>query len=118
MCNFQFLSMLQQKAQFGEEFQSDYGFFIWFYNCNSAKLIDIYRTRHNISASTGLSDPAVATGISDLIYESSKPKIPDFIYETTKAKSWEPDALDDDLVNFWAASLGDDGAPAVNRVRT
>ncbi|WJX48176.1 hypothetical protein P8452_34778 [Trifolium repens] len=76
----------------------------------SAKLIDIYRTRHNISASTGLSDPAVATGISDLIYESSK----------TPAAA-EPDGLDDDLVNAWAANLGDDGlwgnnAPAMNRV--
>ncbi|GAV67567.1 SH3_1 domain-containing protein [Cephalotus follicularis] len=74
----------------------------------SAKLIDIYRTRHNISASTGLSDPAVATGISDLIYES-------------KPAPAEPDALDDDLVNAWAANLGDDGlwgnnAPAMNRV--
>ncbi|CAB4316820.1 unnamed protein product [Prunus armeniaca] len=50
----------------------------------SAKLIDIYRTRHNISASTGLSDPAVATGISDLIYES-------------KPAAEESDMLDDDL---------------------
>lgn len=75
----------------------------------SAKLLDIYRTRHNISASTGLSDPAVATGISDLIYESTKPA------------PAEPDALDDDLVNAWAANLGDDGllgnnAPAMHRV--
>ncbi|XP_024020581.1 uncharacterized protein LOC112091371 [Morus notabilis] len=75
----------------------------------SGKLIGIYRTKHNISASTGLSDPAVATGISDLIYESSKPA------------HAEPDALDDDLVNAWAANLGDDGlfgnnAPAMNRV--
>ncbi|KAG5030076.1 uncharacterized protein LOC114413489 [Glycine soja] len=74
----------------------------------SAKLIDIYRTRHNISASTGLSDPAVATGISDLVYESQPPAA-------------EPDTLDDDLVNAWAANLGDDGlwgnnAPAMNRV--
>ncbi|XP_059636713.1 uncharacterized protein LOC132278832 [Cornus florida] len=74
----------------------------------SAKLIDIYRTRHNISASSGLSDPAVATGISDLIYE-------------TKATPAEPDSLDDDLVNAWATNLGDDGlwgnnAPAFNRV--
>ncbi|OMO57848.1 hypothetical protein CCACVL1_25678 [Corchorus capsularis] len=68
----------------------------------SAKLIDIYRTRHNITASTGLNDPAVATGISDLIYESTKPAAP------------ESDSLDDDLVNAWAASLGD--VPAVNRV--
>ncbi|KAF9624053.1 hypothetical protein IFM89_007751 [Coptis chinensis] len=75
----------------------------------SAKLIDIYRTRHNISASTGLNDPAVATGISDLIYESN----------VTPEK--DPDELDADLVNAWAANLGDDGlwgnnAPAMNRV--
>ncbi|RAL48180.1 hypothetical protein DM860_005604 [Cuscuta australis] len=75
----------------------------------SAKLIDVYQTRHNISASTGLADPAVATGISDLIYE------------TSNAKPVKPDTLDDDLVNAWATSLGDDGllesnAPAMNRV--
>lgn len=74
----------------------------------SVKLIDIYRARHNINASAGLSDPAVATGISDLVYELNA--TPD-----------EPDALDDDLVNAWAANLGDDGlwgnnAPAMNRV--
>ncbi|XP_048435502.1 uncharacterized protein LOC103965049 isoform X2 [Pyrus x bretschneideri] len=74
----------------------------------SAKLIDIYRTRHNISASAGLSDPAVATGISDLMYDS-------------KPTAEEPDVLDDDLVNAWAANLGDDGllgnnAPAMSRV--
>ncbi|KAI4353006.1 hypothetical protein L6164_007205 [Bauhinia variegata] len=73
-----------------------------------AKLVDVYRTRHNISVSTGLSDPAVATGISDLVYES-------------KPAPAEPDTLDDDLVNAWAANLGDDGlwgnnAPAMNRV--
>ncbi|GMP35431.1 hypothetical protein CsSME_00007861 [Camellia sinensis var. sinensis] len=77
----------------------------------SAKLIDIYRSRHNISASSGLSDPAVATGISDLIYET----------KATKETHTDPDTLDDDLVNAWAANLGDDGlwgknAPAVNRV--
>ncbi|XP_074285302.1 uncharacterized protein LOC141610898 [Silene latifolia] len=74
----------------------------------SAKLIEIYRNRHNISASLGLSDPAVATGISDLIYES-------------KETPTETDGLDDDLVNAWATNLGDDGllgkdAPAMNRV--
>ncbi|KAL9227135.1 hypothetical protein vseg_002867 [Gypsophila vaccaria] len=74
----------------------------------SAKLIEIYRNRHNISASYGLNDPAVATGISDLIYESKE----------TPAES---DGLDDDLVNAWASNLGDDGllgknAPAMNRV--
>ncbi|XWS71083.1 hypothetical protein CRYUN_Cryun03dG0107200 [Craigia yunnanensis] len=67
----------------------------------SAKLINIYRTRHNISASTGLSDPAVATGISDLVYES-------------KPAAAESDTLDDDLVNAWAVNLGD--VPALNRV--
>lgn len=80
----------------------------------SAKLIEIYRNKHNISVSTGisgfssLSDPAVATGISDLMYE-------------TKATPAESDGLDDDLVNAWAANLGDDGllgknAPAMHRV--
>ncbi|KAH0972245.1 hypothetical protein GBA52_024401 [Prunus armeniaca] len=75
----------------------------------SAKLIDMYHTRHNISASTGLSDPAVAIGISDhLIYES-------------KPAAEASDMLDDDLVNAWAANLGDDGllgnnAPAMRRV--
>ncbi|KAK6944634.1 SH3 domain [Dillenia turbinata] len=68
----------------------------------SAKLVDIYRTRHNISVhnistSTGLTDPAVATGISDLIYESKT------------AAPADSDGLDDDLVNAWAANLGDDG---------
>ncbi|KAJ6732051.1 SH3 DOMAIN-CONTAINING PROTEIN [Salix purpurea] len=59
----------------------------------SATLIDIYRTKHNISASA---DPAVATGISDLMYESKPAPV-------------ESDALDDDLVNAWAANLGDGG---------
>lgn len=75
----------------------------------SAKLIDIYRNRHNITASTGMRDPAVATGISELIYEATKPA------------PAEPDNLDDDLVNAWATGLADDGlwgnnAPAMNRV--
>lgn len=74
----------------------------------SAKLIDIYRNRHNISASSGLKDPAVATGISDLVYES-------------KPASVEPNQLSSDLANAWAAQLEDDGiwgsnAPAMNRV--
>ena len=56
-----------------------------------------------------MNDPAVATGISDLIYDS-------------KPAPADSDALDDDLVNAWAANLGDDGlfgknAPAVNRVK-
>ncbi|GMJ13209.1 TPLATE-associated SH3 domain containing protein [Hibiscus trionum] len=67
----------------------------------SSKLIDIYRTRHNISPSAGLNDPAVATGISDLVYES-------------KPAATESDTLDDDLVNAWAVNLGD--VPAVTRV--
>lgn len=57
-----------------------------------------------------MNDPAVATWISELIYE------------TTNETPAEPDSLDDDLVNAWAANLGDDGlwgnnAPAMNRVR-
>lgn len=48
------------------------------------------------------------------MYESSKKGISDLIYENTKTKSAEPEELDDDLVNFWATSLGD--APAMNRV--
>ncbi|KAM0953447.1 putative SH3 domain-containing protein [Dioscorea sansibarensis] len=73
----------------------------------SAKLIDIYRNRHNISASAGLNDPAVATGISDLVYESN-------------ATRKEPDYIDPELAMAWAAGL-DDGllgsnAPAMDRV--
>jgi hypothetical protein len=86
----------------------------------SAKLIDIYRTRHNISESSrawssGVCDPVVfATGISDLIYESTAK-------ETPPSSSHKSDSLDDDLVNAWAANLGDDGlfsnnAPAMQRV--
>jgi hypothetical protein len=80
----------------------------------SAKLIDIYRSRHNIAASTGLNDAAVATGISDLIYETSTTS-------EVRTKHNHSDTLDDDLVNAWATSLGDDGlwgnnAPAMNRV--
>ena len=62
----------------------------------SAKLIDIYRNRHNISASSGLNDPAVATGIADLIYESEEAQT-------------QPDSIDPDLAMAWAARL-DDGA--------
>ncbi|KAH0906221.1 hypothetical protein HID58_038048 [Brassica napus] len=78
----------------------------------SAKLIDTYRTKHNITASSGSTDPTVlATGISDLIYESTQPA-------PTASNS---SGLDDDLVNAWAANLGDDGllgnnAPAMSRV--
>ncbi|CAN7139556.1 unnamed protein product [Brassica rapa subsp. narinosa] len=78
----------------------------------SAKLIDTYRTKHNITASSGSTDPTVlATGISDLIYESTQP---------APAAS-NSSGLDDDLVNAWAANLGDDGllgnnAPAMSRV--
>ncbi|KAK1271939.1 hypothetical protein QJS04_geneDACA007602 [Acorus gramineus] len=72
------------------------------------KLIDIYRTRHNISASTGLNDPAVATGISDLVYE---------LKTTTQEES---DGIDPDLANAWAAGLEDglwgNNAPAMERV--
>ncbi|KAI3513565.1 hypothetical protein L1887_20901 [Cichorium endivia] len=76
----------------------------------SAKLIEIYRNRHNITASSGMRDAAVATGISELIYEATKP-----------APVETDNNLDDDLVNAWATGLADDGlwgnnAPAMNRV--
>ncbi|KAL6649638.1 hypothetical protein ACP70R_013862 [Stipagrostis hirtigluma subsp. patula] len=78
----------------------------------SAKLIEIYRNRHNISASGGLSDPAVATGISDLMYESKEVH-----KETTTVQS----GIDPDLAMAWAAGLGDDdwanNAPAVDKVK-
>jgi len=79
---------------------------------DSAKLIEIYRNRHNISASVGLSDPAVATGISDLMYESK-----DVHKETTTIQS----GIDPDLAMAWAAGLEDDvwanNAPAVDKVK-
>ncbi|ONK73586.1 uncharacterized protein A4U43_C04F33180 [Asparagus officinalis] len=53
------------------------------------KLLDIYRNRHNISVASGLNDPVVATGISDLIYESK---------ETHK----DPGSIDPDLAMAWA----------------
>ncbi|KAF8718801.1 hypothetical protein HU200_025107 [Digitaria exilis] len=78
----------------------------------SSKLIEIYRNRHNISASVGLSDPAVATGISDLMYESK-----DVHKETATMQS----GIDPDLAMAWAAGLEDDdwanNAPAVDKVK-
>lgn len=83
------------------------------FNCmDSAKLIEIYRNRHNISASGGLSDPAVATGISDLMYESK---------EVHKETNTVQSGIDPDLAMAWAAGLEDDvwanNAPAVDKVR-
>ncbi|XP_074591395.1 uncharacterized protein LOC141847287 isoform X1 [Curcuma longa] len=73
----------------------------------SVKLIDIYRNRHNIGASTGLNDPAVVTGISDLVYES-------------KAAPREPETIDPELAMAWAAGLEDDllgtNTPALKKV--
>ncbi|GJN30988.1 hypothetical protein PR202_gb19339 [Eleusine coracana subsp. coracana] len=78
----------------------------------SAKLIEIYRNRHNISASGGLSDPAVATGISDLMYESK---------EAQKETGTMQSGIDPDLAMAWAAGLEDDvwanNAPAVDKVK-
>ncbi|KAK3151138.1 hypothetical protein QOZ80_3AG0242220 [Eleusine coracana subsp. coracana] len=78
----------------------------------SAKLIEIYRNRHNISASGGLSDPAVATGISDLMYESK---------EAQKETGTMQSRIDPDLAMAWAAGLEDDvwanNAPAVDKVK-
>nr|XP_010928926.1 uncharacterized protein LOC105050551 isoform X2 [Elaeis guineensis] len=73
----------------------------------SAKLIEIYCNRHNISASTGLNDPAVAMGISDLVYESK---------ETPK----EADTIDPDLAMAWVTGLEDSAwgsnVPAMEKV--
>jgi hypothetical protein len=66
---------------------------------DSAKLIEIYRNRHNISASGGLSDPAVATGISDLMYDSK---------EAHKETATMQSGIDPDLAMAWAAGLEDD----------
>lgn len=59
-----------------------------------------------------MSDPVhVATGISELIYEATKP-----------SPSLEAETFDDDLVNAWATGLADDdglwgnNALAMNRV--
>ncbi|KAI3772171.1 hypothetical protein L6452_03352 [Arctium lappa] len=76
----------------------------------SAKLIDIFRNQHNVSPLSGTNDPAFAAGLSELIYEATKP-----------APVMEPENFDDDLVNAWATGLADDGlwgnnAPAMNRV--
>lgn len=81
----------------------------------SAKLVDIYRNRHNISSSSGLNDPAVSTGISDLIYESKETTQESESETKTNGKSIDPD-----LAMAWAAGLDDADweatAPAVNRV--
>ncbi|XP_078154939.1 SH3 domain-containing protein [Carex rostrata] len=66
----------------------------------SAKLIDIYRNRHNISSSGGLSDPAVAMGISDLVYESKE--------EARKESPKTGNLIDPDLAMAWAAGLDDE----------
>ncbi|WOL02023.1 hypothetical protein Cni_G10742 [Canna indica] len=76
----------------------------------SAKLIDIYRNRHNISASSGMNDPAVATGISDLVYETKE----------DHKESEESNAIDPELAMAWAAGLEDgllgNNAPAMEKV--
>ncbi|KAL4571181.1 hypothetical protein LXL04_017933 [Taraxacum kok-saghyz] len=78
----------------------------------SAKLIDNYREQHDVSAFSYMYDPLhTATGISELIYEATKP-----------TPSMESETFDDDLVNAWATGLADDGgmwgnnALAMNRV--
>ncbi|KAI3782318.1 hypothetical protein L2E82_12360 [Cichorium intybus] len=78
----------------------------------SAKLIDKYRDEHDVSSAFSvMNDPVhVATGISELIYEATKP-----------AYAMEPENFDDDLVNAWATGLADDAmwgnnALAMNRV--
>lgn len=80
----------------------------WFLIC-SVKLVDIYCDRHNISASSGLNDPAVATGISDLVYESKQVDVK------------PSNAIDPELAMAWAAGLDDgmweNNAPAMEKVR-
>uniref|UniRef100_A0A0D9VSA1 SH3 domain-containing protein n=1 Tax=Leersia perrieri TaxID=77586 RepID=A0A0D9VSA1_9ORYZ len=64
------------------------------------------------SASGGLTDPAVATGISDLMYESK---------DTPKEATLIQTGIDPDLAMAWAAGLEDDvwenNAPAVDKVK-
>lgn len=73
----------------------------------SAKLINIYRDRHHINAATGLNDPAVAQGISDLVYDN-------------KVAQTQSPSISNETANAWAASLGDDlwgnDAPGVSLV--
>ncbi|KAJ3682674.1 hypothetical protein LUZ60_012901 [Juncus effusus] len=66
----------------------------------SVKLIEIYRNRHNITPSSGLADPAVAMGISDLIYESKE--------ESRKETPKTGNIIDPELAMAWAAGLDDD----------
>ena len=87
----------------------------------SAKLINIYRDRHHINAATGLNDPAVATGISDLVYDNkvAQTQSPSIINETTNASAaslgddlWGNDVPGVNLVNEYLAGAGTD-APEV-----
>ncbi|KAJ0917986.1 putative SH3 domain-containing protein [Helianthus annuus] len=76
----------------------------------SAKLINIYRSRHKVRTLSDSNDPVLANGISELIYEATK-----------QSRAMEPESFDDDLVNAWASGLADDGlwgnnTPAMNRV--
>ncbi|CAA3027100.1 Hypothetical predicted protein [Olea europaea subsp. europaea] len=75
----------------------------------NAKLIDIYDTLHNIRMSSGLSDPAVTTGIFNLIYETTKIRMSNFIPETTRMKPFDSEGLDDNLVNDCPGNFSDDG---------
>eukprot|EP01018_Ginkgo_biloba_P026890 Gb_19640 [translate_table: standard] len=73
----------------------------------SANLINIYRNRHHIDAATGFNDPAVATGISDLVLDS---KVGQVQYPPVNVE----------IANAWAANLSDglwgNDAPGVNLV--
>eukprot|EP00249_Psilotum_nudum_P022201 c28414_g1_i1 orf=316-3969(-) len=86
----------------------------------SAGLISIYRNRHRIDASLGFSDPAVATGISDLMnavnsqiqyppvqIEASEPLVADL-----SGGLWTGNAPAVDLVNEFLIGAGTD-APEV-----
>ncbi|KAJ0746481.1 putative SH3 domain-containing protein [Helianthus annuus] len=84
--------------------------FFFFSQYNSAKLINIYRSRHKLRTLSDSNDPVLANGISELIYEATK-----------QSRAMESESFDDDLVNAWASGLADDGlwgnnTPAMNRV--
>lgn len=83
----------------------------------SAGLINIYRNRHRIDATSGLNDPAVATGISDLL--NNQLQYPPVQIETNEPLVaglsdglWTGSAPAIDLVNEFLVGAGTD-APDV-----
>ncbi|XP_024525120.1 uncharacterized protein LOC9633241 [Selaginella moellendorffii] len=83
----------------------------------SANLIDIYCKRHHIDVATGYNDPAVATGIADLLpYAGAQPEYPPVQIEEDKPNVsdtlWTPSPRAADLVNDFLGGKGTD-APEV-----